>query len=322
MKTAPCVAMGNTMIYKSSEKSPLGILALGKYIVEAGFPPGTIQLVSGAGLTGSLLASHMDIRKISFTGSSTTGRKIQEAAAKSNLKRVTLELGGKSPALVFKDANLENAIQHCSQGFLLNTSQACIATSRTFVQEEVADQFIEGMRQAFEGIGKTIGTDPLDEKTFQGPLVDKLQFDRVMQYMEAGKKEAKMIVGGEKVGDKGFYVQPTIFLNPDDNAKIYREEIFGPLLAIRTFKTEEEAIRLANDTNYGLSATLFTDSASRALRVADAIEAGTVGVNMSFIPSVAQSFGGFKESGVGREGGKEACMYYLQSKSIAINLNA
>lgn len=203
-----------------------------------------------------MLAAHMDIDKISFTGSGITGRKVQDAAAKSNLKKVTLELGGKSPSIIFDDANIENAIAQNSQGFLMNTSQVCAATSRVFVQKSIAPKFVEMLTGAFKAAEGAFGPSPTEATTMLGPLADKAQYDRVMGYIEAGKAEsgAELLVGGDKIeGKDGFYVQPTIFMNAKDDAKIYREEIFGPVLNIRTFETEEEAIKLANDTSYGLS---------------------------------------------------------------------
>lgn len=198
-----------------------------------------------------MLASHPKIRKISFTGSVPTGKKIQQLAA-GNLKHVTLELGGKSPAVVFEDADLEKALHVCGDAFLFNSSQACVATSRAFVHEKIAPQFLEGMKKRFGELQSAFGN-PMEAGTQYGPLADRLQFDRVQGYIDVGKKEAELIAGGDTIGKTGLFIQPTIFLNPSDDARIYREEIFGPVLTIRTFQTEEEAIKLANDTVYGLS---------------------------------------------------------------------
>lgn len=253
---APAVAAGNTFIHKTSEKSPLSALLLGPIIKEAGFPPGVINLLSGAGTTGSLLASHMGIGKICFTGSIGAGRKVQVAAAQSNLKHVTLELGGKSASIVFEDANLENAILHNSRSFLANNAQACSAASRLFVHESIAPKFIEGLKESFIQLSKTIG-DPSSEKTFLGPLVDKAQLDQVTKYIEGAKAEGiEVLAGGEQRPGPGHFVTPTLFFNPSLDSRIYKEEIFGPVLVVRTFKTEEEVIELANDTSYGLSGKL------------------------------------------------------------------
>ncbi|KAF2474059.1 aldehyde dehydrogenase [Lindgomyces ingoldianus] len=316
-KVAAAMAVGCTFIYKGSEKSPLGVLALGDLVKEAGFPPGVINIISGDGRAGSMLASHMDINKISFTGSVFAGKKVQELAAKSNLKRVVLELGGKSPSIIFDDADIENALVHHSQNFLFNTGQACIAASRTFVHEDIAPKFIEQLKARYEQFAHTIGA-PLDPKTFLGPLVDGKQFERVMSFLEIGKTEAELITGGKRHGTSGFYVEPTIFLNPKDDARIYREEIFGPVITIRTFKTEEEAISMANDTSYGLSSCIFTASTSRALRVAKQLEAGMVNINSSQTFGMEAPFGGFKQSGLGREGGRQGLMHYVEAKTISI----
>ncbi|KAF1961093.1 putative aldehyde dehydrogenase [Byssothecium circinans] len=319
-KVGPALAAGNTLVYKNSEKTPYGILILARLVKEAGFPPGVFNAISGDGATGALLSRHMDVDKISFTGSGLTGQKIIEAAAKSNNKRVTLELGGKSPSLVFEDADLNNALVANSDNFLLNSGQACIAASRLFVQSSIAPKFIEGLKARFEDLEKAMG-DPSVPTTRLGPLADTLQLQRVLSYIEAGKSEAQLIVGGERKGNKGTFVKPTIFLNPDKNGKIYREEIFGPVLVVSTFETEEEAVKYANDTSYGLSAAVFTGSTARALRVASKIKSGTIGVNGTFQPNTVAPFGGYKQSGLGRELGKEGLYAYLQSKSVQINMN-
>ncbi|KAF1811492.1 putative aldehyde dehydrogenase [Eremomyces bilateralis CBS 781.70] len=319
-KCAPALAAGNVFIFKASEKSPLGIVALGDLIKEAGFPPGVIQIVNGAGETGGLLASHMKINKISFTGSINAGRKVQEAATKSNLKRCTLELGGKSPALVFNDCNLQNAVEKCALGVLMNSGQVCSAATRPLVQEEIAPKFIELLKQQFVGAGSTLGADPLKPETLFGPLADKAQFESVMSFIESGKSKSggELLVGGNKVGEKGFFVSPAIFLNPDLDSDIYKKEIFGPVAAIRTFKTEEEAIELANDTTYGLSACVYTTNIAKALRVAGKLEAGTVAINNAFVPSIEVPFGGYKMSGIGRESGRHGLMAYVEVKTISI----
>lgn len=235
----------------------------------------------------------------------------------SNLKRVVLELGGKSPSLIFEDADMENALQHHSQNFLLNTGQACVAASRTFVQESIASNFVQQLKARFEQFSHAIG-EPSDPKTFLGPLADGKQFERVMSYVDIGKNEAELITGGKRHGGSGFYVEPTIFLNPKDNARIYREEIFGPVITIRTFKTEEEAVQLANDTDYGLSACVFTSNTGRALRMAKQIDSGTVNINMSHALNIDVPFGGFKQSGLGKECGRQGLMQYLEAKTINI----
>ena len=252
-KIAPALAAGCTFIFKPSEKSPLGVLAMATLFREAGFPPGVVQFVAGARETGRLLASHMDINKISFTGSIPAGKAVQDAATKSNLKRVTLEMGGKSPAIVFNDASMEAAIGGVGPGFLLNSGQICSASSRVLVQEDIAEKFSGALKQAFEQASGSLGSDPLEPTTAYGPLVDKTQFDRVMSYISIGKDTAQLLTGGERKGEKGCAVEPTLFMNPKDGSKIWSEEIFGPVLSIKTFRTEEEAIEMANATTYGLA---------------------------------------------------------------------
>ncbi|KAL5603473.1 hypothetical protein FOVSG1_006223 [Fusarium oxysporum f. sp. vasinfectum] len=319
-KIAPAVAAGNTFIHKTSEKSPLSTLLLGTLIKEAGFPPGVINLLSGAGNTGSLLASHMKIDKICFTGSMGAGRKVQIAATQSNLKHVTLELGGKSASIVFEDANLENAILHNSQSFLINNAQACSAASRLFVHENIAPKFIENLKQSFIQLSKAIG-DPASEKTFLGPMVDKAQLNRVTEYIEGAKAEGiEVLAGGDRLPSSGQFMAPTLFLNPSLESRIYKEEIFGPVLVVRTFKTEEEVVELANDTPYGLSGIIFTSDISRALRVASDLNIGTLSINSAHMPIKQTPWGGWKQSGIGREGGLEGLKEYVQSKSIHVNL--
>ena len=265
-------------IVKPSEKTPLGTLAVARLFELAGFPPGVLQVVTGAGDVGALLSAHMRIRKLSFTGSVPTGKAIQIAAAKSNLKRVTLELGGKSPAVVFADANIDNALTWTINAILARSGQVCMAATRVYVQEEIAQEFIrryiEKMKEAASFLG-----DPQDTAVKMGPLVDQSQFDKVMGFISRGKDEAELAAGGARHGATGCYVEPTVFLNPRDDAEIYRSEIFGPVSIVKTFKTEDEVVRLANDTEFGLVAGVFTRDVSRALRLAHQLEAGVIGVN-------------------------------------------
>lgn len=319
-KAAPALATGNCFILKPSEKTPFSALALGALIVEAGFPPGVFQILSGDGSTGALLSSHMRIRKISFTGSIPTGKRIQEAAAKSNLKRVTLELGGKSPAVVFDDANLENAITWTVRGITMNTGQICFAPTRVYVQESIYDKFVEGYKKALVEAGKGIG-DPETESTTIGPLVDKIQFDRVSGFIERGKNgQGTLLTGGSRVGDKGYFVEPTVFTNVAEDAEIITQEIFGPVSVLNSFKTEEEIIQKANDTNYGLMAGVFTQDINRALRVASEFDSGMVGINCVSLSFKNAPFGGTKESGLGRENGIAGLKAYTDQKTVMINM--
>lgn len=307
------------MIIKPSEKTPLGALALAPLFEQAGIPKGVVQVVTGDGSTGALLASHMRIRKISFTGSIATGKKIQVAAATSNLKRVTLELGGKSPALVFDDCDLENALTWTINAILARSGQVCIAASRVYVQRGVAEQFIklysERMRAAVGKLG-----DPQEVATVMGPLVDQGQFERVKGMIERGKEEAELVVGGVRYGETGCFMEPTVFLNPKPDAEIYRKEIFGPVAIIKTFETEEEVLKMANDTEYGLMSGVFSSNISRCLRISSLLDSGVVGINCVSYVNMQAAFGGRKQSGVGREMGEYALRAYTEPKTILINM--
>jgi aldehyde dehydrogenase (NAD+) len=319
LKAAPALATGNCFILKPSEKTPFASLALGPLIVEAGFPPGVFQVLSGDGITGSLISSHMRIRKVSFTGSIPTGKRIQEAAAKSNLKRVTLELGGKSPAVVFDDCNLENAITWTANALTANTGQVCFAATRVYVQEGIYDKFVEGYKKALVAKAKTIG-DPEAESTVMGPLIDKAQFDRVSGFIERGSSQGTLLTGGSRVGDKGFFIEPTVFTGVESDAEIITQEIFGPVAILNSFKTEEEILEKANDTNFGLMAGVFTQDINRALRIASDFDSGMVGVNCVSLMFMNTPFGGTKESGVGRECGSAALRAFTDTKTIMVNL--
>ncbi|KIX06602.1 uncharacterized protein Z518_04578 [Rhinocladiella mackenziei CBS 650.93] len=316
-KLAPALATGNVIIVKPSEKTPFGSLALGPLFEEAGIPRGVVQILSGKGETGALLASHMRIRKISFTGSVPTGKKIQVAAAQSNLKRVTLELGGKSPAVVFDDANLDNALTWTINAILARSGQVCVAATRVYVQQSIArefiDKYIEKMKEAAGRLG-----DPQDPKTGLGPLVDNLALERVQGMIERAKLDAELVVGGARVGDKGCFVEPTVFLNPKPESEIYKKEVFGPVSIVKTFETEEEVIKLANDTEYGLMAGVFTRDVSRAMRVSAKLDAGVVGVNCVSYMNMQAPFGGKKASGLGREFGEYALRAFTEPKTVLI----
>ncbi|KAJ5239856.1 hypothetical protein N7468_004475 [Penicillium chermesinum] len=318
-KGAPCLAAGNTMIMKASEKSPLSSLYLGKLANEAGIPPGVINFISGAGLTGALLASHMGIDKVSFTGSTATGKKIAKAAVESNLKRVSLELGGKSPSIVFPDANLDVAVQWCTQGIVGNSGQACIASSRVYVHESIRDVFIDQMKTAFEAAKAGFG-DPFSKTTTLPPLIDKLQFDRVSKFVEEGKKQSTIVTGGCALSSEGCWMVPTIFVDPEPGASIYKEEIFGPVVVISSFKDEEEVLARANDTEFGLSGAVFSQDVNRALRVAGKLRSGTACVNCCTLVDLTTPFGGYKQSGWGRELGKAGIMSYLETKTVFVNM--
>ncbi|KAG1775587.1 aldehyde dehydrogenase family-domain-containing protein [Suillus placidus] len=273
-KVAPALACGCTIVMKPSELTPLTALMLSKLIAEAGFPPGVVNTIPSLGSVGGVaLSTHMDVDKVAFTGSTVTGRKVMEAAAKSNLKKVSLELGGKSPQLVFESADLEQAANWACLGILYNTGQDCTAGSRLYVQDTIYDKFVSLLVSKAKEL--VIG-DGFDEKSGGGPLVSKTQFDKVWRYIESGSAQgAKLALGGQKRPGKGFFVDPTIFTDINANMDI----IFGPVLAVGRFKTEEEAISLANDTSYGLGAGLHSNDANQCMRVSSALEAGTVWIN-------------------------------------------
>jgi len=318
-KIGPAIACGNTVVLKTAEQTPLSALYVAKLVKEAGFPPGVINIISGFGkIAGAALSAHMDVDKIAFTGSTVVGRQIMKSAAGSNLKKVTLELGGKSPNIVFDDADIENAISWINFGIFYNHGQCCCAGSRIYVQEGIYDKFVERFKA--RALANKVG-DPFKHDTFQGPQVSQLQYDRIMEYIEHGKKAgAKIETGGERHGKEGYFIQPTIFSNVTEDMKIMQEEIFGPVCSIAKFKTEEEIIKTGNKSNYGLAAGVHTSNLNTALRVANALHAGTVWVNSYNMLHHQVPFGGYKESGIGRELGEAALANYTQTKSVSIRL--
>ena len=318
-KLAPALCAGNTVVLKPAEQTPLTALYVASLIAEAGFPPGVVNVVPGYGPTaGAALTSHPDVDKVAFTGSTEVGRIILSAAGASNLKRVTLELGGKSPVIVFDDADLEHAVEACHNGLFGNMGQCCCACSRCFVQESIYNEFI---KKSVEMLSERNLTNPLDPECEQGPQVDQEQFDKVLSYIESGKQQgAKLECGGERHGDKGFFIKPTIFSGVQDNMKIAREEIFGPVMQIFKFKTQEEVIERANDTEYGLAAGVFTTNLDRAIMVSQAIRAGNVWINCYDIGVSQSPFGGFKASGFGRELGEYGLQQYSEVKTVTIKL--
>ena len=320
-KIGPALATGNTVVLKTAEQTPLSGLYAATLVEKAGIPAGVVNILSGFGKTaGAAIASHMDIDKVAFTGSTVTGRTILQAASKSNLKKVTLELGGKSPNIVFNDANLEDAISWVNFGIFFNHGQCCCAGSRVYVQEGVYDKFIELFKQR---TAKNVVGDPFAADTFQGPQVSKLQFDRIMSYIASGKEAgAKVETGGERHGKEGYFIQPTIFSGVSSDMKIMQEEIFGPVCSISKFKTEDEVIKAGNETTYGLAAAVHTTDLNTAIRVSNKLKAGTVWVNCYNLLSYQVPFGGFKESGIGRELGKYALSNYTQVKSVRIRLGS
>lgn len=317
-KVAPALAVGCTVIMKPSELTPLTALKLSQLIKEAGFPPGVVNTVSSLGhMGGAVLAAHMDVDLVAFTGSTVTGKKIMEAAARSNLKKVLLELGGKSPNIVFESADLEQAAAWAVVGTLSNSGQDCTAGSRVYVQDSVYDKFIEFL---IEKVKSTPIGDGFDDTVTNGPLISRAHFDGVWGYIESGRQEgARILVGGERRAGSGYFIDPTVFVDISHGMKIVNNEIFGPVLTVGRFGTEEEAIELANNTPYGLGAGLHSRDANQAMRVSSALDAGTVWVNQYDILHNNVPFGGKKQSGIGRELGKQALDEYISVKAVHWN---
>lgn len=317
-KLGPVLAAGCTVVLKPAEQTPLSALRLGELMMEAGLPAGVVNIVTGFGDAGAALAAHEDVDKVAFTGSTEVGKKIAETAGKTNLKKVTLELGGKSPNVVFKDADLDAAIPGAANGIFFNHGQCCNAGSRLFVERDVYDEVVEGIAEQARGIKVGSGLDP---DTTMGPLVSDEQFQKVLSYMDQGREAgAEAYTGGGRVGDRGYFVEPTILTNTNSDMSVVREEIFGPVVAAIPFDDPEQIVPDANDTNYGLAAGVFTRDISKAMRTAKRLRAGTVWVNCYHVFDAAMPFGGYKESGWGREMGHNVLENYLETKSVTIAL--
>jgi len=319
-KVAPALAFGNTAVLKPAEQTPLTAIRLGELCLEAGVPDGVVNVVSGFGPeAGQALAQHPDVDKIAFTGSTEVGRKILHAS-EGNLKRVSLELGGKSPNIVFSDANMKRASKGSMYGVFLNSGQVCTAGTRILVERSAHDDFVGSLLESTAAM--KLG-DPLEEDTLMGPVVSQEQLDRVTGYIDIGRSEgAELAVGGERateLGD-GYFVQPTIFTGVRNDMRIAQEEIFGPVAAVIQVDDVDDAIRVANETIYGLAAAVWTTDVGKAHRVAKGIKAGTVWVNTSGNVDPAISFGGYKQSGYGRELGRHSMETYTQTKSVWVSL--
>jgi aldehyde dehydrogenase (NAD+) len=315
-KLGPALACANTVILKPAEQTPLSALLLGEILGEAGLPEGVVNIVTGFGPgAGSSIAEHPGIDKVAFTGSTEVGKIIMQAAA-GNLKKVSLELGGKAPNIIFPDADLDQAVPQAMMGVYFNSGQVCCAGTRIFVQRDRYDEVVE----KFSSFSKNVSVgDPFDRKNTLGPLVSREQFDRVKSYLDVGKKEgATVSAGGSAVGGKGYFVQPTLFSDVKNEMRIAREEIFGPVGAAIPFKDETDAVFQGNNTSYGLSAGVWTKDISRAHRVARALKAGTVWINCFNQLDPISPFGGYKQSGIGRELGKYAIDLYTQIKSVYV----
>ncbi|KAM0487397.1 hypothetical protein ACHAP7_001910 [Fusarium lateritium] len=321
-KIAPCLAAGNTLIIKTPELAPLYGQRLAQLIVEAGFPPGVVSILCGLGTeAGQAIADHSEIRKLSFTGSVGTGRAILVSAAKSNLKKVTLELGGKGPSIIFSDADWENALAFSTFGITAHNGQICAAGSRIYVQEDIYDRFVTEFSQRTRD---AVMGDPLLPQTVKGPIISSTQKDRVLAYLAKAKDEGTEVLhgGADKTdsNSKGHFVPNTAYVNVPSSASVMREEVFGPVASIAKFKTEQEVIELANDTEYGLAAAVFTNDISRAIRVSEQVQCGLVTVNSWGAVNANTPFGGVKQSGFGREGGQDALNDWTQVKCIKVNV--
>jgi aldehyde dehydrogenase (NAD+) len=318
-KWGPALAMGCTIVLKPAEQTPLTALRIAQLAQEAGYPDGVINVVPGFGPTaGAALARHMDVDKIAFTGSTEVGQIIMKHAAETNLKRVTLELGGKSPNIIFADADVEKAAKFSYDALFFNQGQCCCAGSRLFVEDKIHGKVVETI--VGRAKGQTIG-DPFDAATTQGPQVSQEQHEKILGYIESGKKAgAQCLTGGGKVDRSGYFIQPTVFDNVKDDMQIAQEEIFGPVISVLKFSDVDEAIRRGNKTFYGLAAAVWTKDIEKANRVAAGLRAGTVWVNCYDVFDNAIPFGGFKMSGMGRELGEYALQNYTEVKAVVTAL--
>ncbi|CEF61795.1 Retinal dehydrogenase 2 [Strongyloides ratti] len=318
-KFGPALAMGNTMVFKAAEQTPLSALHFAALTKEAGFPDGVINIITGYGPTaGSALAKHPNVDKIAFTGSTQIGKIIMNDAANSNLKKVTLELGGKSPNIIFDDVNVDEAVKQAVHGVMFNMGQCCCAGTRTFVQASIYDEFIEKAKNTVEKL--KIGS-AFEEGVEHGPQIDKKQVETILKYIELGKTEgARLVTGGSSLNREGCFVEPTIFADVTNDMTIAQEEIFGPVFSIFKFEDENDLVTKANDTIYGLAAGVMTNNVNRALHVANNIRAGTVWVNCYDVFDAAAPFGGYKMSGIGRELGEYGLQAYSEVKTVTIKV--
>ena len=318
-KWGPALACGNTIVMKAAEQTPLSVLRVCELVQEAGFPPGVINLLIGMGeTTGDAMVTHPDIDKIAFTGHVDTAKLITKRAA-DTLKRTTFELGGKSPNVVFADCDMDQAVAGAFHAIYFHGGQCCTAGSRLFIEEKIKDEFVSRLA---EKAGQRRVGNQLDEKTEQGPQVSQEQLDKILGYVELGQQQgAKLVAGGKRVGDKGFFVEPTIFDNVTDDMAIAKDEIFGPVVSVLSFKDADDMIERANTTQYGLAAAVWTKNIDKAHWYAKNVKAGTVWVNCYHIVDVTTPFGGFKMSGQGRENGEAALEHYTETKTVTIALS-
>src|SRR5579862_4676267 len=316
-KLGPALACGCTVVLKPAEQTPLSALYLGELLLEAGLPAGVVNIVTGFGDAGAALAAHDDVDKVAFTGSTEVGKLIVKAAA-GNLKKVSLELGGKSPNVIFADADLDSAIRGAANGIFFNHGQCCNAGSRLYVEAGAFDEVVAGVADRAKQITVGNGMDPA---TQMGPLISDEQFEKVLGYLQSGLDAgAEAVVGGSRVGERGYFIEPTVLTNTTGDMKVMREEIFGPVVCAVPFDSTEQILPVANDTNYGLAAGIFTRDISKAHRTAARLRAGTVWINTYHVFDAAQPFGGYKESGWGREMGHQVLENYLETKAVCVAL--
>ncbi|EDV99088.1 aldehyde dehydrogenase, mitochondrial [Drosophila grimshawi] len=317
-KFGPALATGNTIVLKPAEQTPLTALFVGQLVKEAGFPPGVVNIVPGYGDIGAYLAKHCEVDKVAFTGSTEVGRQIKSAAGDTNLKRVTLELGGKSPNIVLADADMDYAVEMSHFALFFNMGQCCCAASRTFVEDKIYDKFVE---QSCQRAKKRSVGDPFDENTEQGPQISKEHMEKILGMIQTGVKEgAKLVTGGKRADGPGYFVEPTVFADVKDDMAIAREEIFGPVQQIIRFKNIDEVIERANDSQYGLAASVFTKDLDKANHIIGGLRAGTVWVNTYNVLGAQNPFGGYKMSGHGRENGEYALSNYTEIKSVIVKV--
>lgn len=321
IKLGPALAAGNTLVIKPAEQTPLTSLYIAQLTKEAGFPAGVINVVPGYGPTaGAAITTHNEVDKVTFTGSTEVGHLIQKAAGDSNLKRVALELGGKSPLVIFDDADLDAAALYAHEGVFISQGQCCVAASRVFVQEKVYDDFVKKATALAQA--RTTGN-PFDDGVRHGPQIDEEQYNKILDLIESGKKQgAKLNCGGNKLPGKGYFIQPTVFSDVTDNMRIAKEEIFGPVQQIMKFKTFDEVLERANDTHYGLGAGVFTKDINKAMQFSQGVQAGTVWVNNYLAGGGPHTpFGGFKQSGQGREQSEYALADYTEIKTVVVKID-
>lgn len=318
-KIAPALAAGNVVVLKPAEQTPLTALYLAALIKEAGFPPGVVNILPGYGPTcGAALTAHPDINKVAFTGSTEVGQLIMQAAGASNVKRTTLELGGKSPCVIFDDVDLDKVVPQAQEACMTNMGQCCVAGTRTFVHENIYDEFVAKSKEL--AMKRKIG-DPFDSTTVNGPQIDDEQMNKILDLIKKGKAQgAKVEAGGERHGDVGYFVKPTVFSNVTDDMCIAKEEIFGPVQQILKFKTMDEVIERANSSHYGLGGGVFTNDINKALKFAHSLQAGTCWINCYNAVTPQGPFGGFKMSGLGRELGEYGLQNYVEVKNVVISM--